>query len=67
MIQLYLWKPSYLHFKAMVVKMPVHDDREDISHCFCAERVNRDDVKMPQEPRSDFIPAPTGRAHGWHK
>lgn len=50
----------------MVVKMPVHDDREDVSHCFCAERVNGDDVKMPQEPRSDFIPASPGRTHGRH-
>ena len=46
--------------------MPIHDDRKDISHGFCAERVNGDDIEMPQESRSNFIPSPTRGTHSRH-
>lgn len=63
---MYLGEPPYLHFKTMVVKVPVHNDREDVSHRLCAKRVNRDDVKMSQKSRSDFVSPSSGRTHGRH-
>ena len=54
-IKLCLGEPSYLHFKAIVVKLPLHDDRKHISHGFCAERVIGGDVEM----WSNFIRSPT--------
>ena len=56
-IKLCLGEPSYLHFKAIVVKLPLHDDRKHISHGFCAERVIGGDVEM----WSNFIRSPTRR------
>ena len=63
----YLWEPPYLHFKSVVVKMPVHDDREDVSHRLSAERVDGDDVKVPQESRRDLVPPAPRRPHGRHQ
>ena len=48
----------------MIIKMPVHYNRENISHGLRAERVDGNDVKVSEKSWSDIIPSSPGRTHG---
>ena len=44
--------------------MPVHLRREDPSKRLVVERVDAQDVEVPQEPGRDLASAASGRTHG---